>query len=499
LTAGQASGSRALQVVEKTSGNLWGGGPIHSTAENQTQAIGANVNQIIDNLNPGGAALTPTGAGEAINAGVTAAKQSMRQAEQAAYSNVDTLVPPDSQVDVSGTLGKLDTLATPAPGAAATTGALISPTISTLRDNLASDATAAGGTLPYSSVRAVRTAIGNKIDWGFAPADPVTNGQLKQVYGALGNDLDAHASAVSPEAASAVSDASTLYAANQAKRTVLNGIVNKAGGPEAVYQAATNGTKQGATKIGAVMSTLDPQNANVVRATVLNKLGQAVPSAADSPGSFNAATFLTRWNQLAPEAKDALFGSSGNPGTLRKSLDSITQTIGTLRAAGHTLENPSGTGGSLGHILSMGGILSDVMLGVLTGHPHVALAGIGAPAVNNVIARALVNPRTARWLAQTTKMPTSALPNAINQLAKMGQATSDPDAQDLAAVLQPQPRAAGGPVNAGQPYLVGERGPELLVPDQSGKIVPSPQLAAARRMQKGAPPVGVDLSKVRWH
>lgn len=34
-------------------------------------------------------------------------------------------------------------------------------------------------------------------------------------------------------------------------------------------------------------------------------------------------------------------------------------------------------------------------------------------------------------------------------------------------------RAAGGPVTSGQPYLVGERGPELFVPSASGGIVPN--------------------------
>lgn len=34
-------------------------------------------------------------------------------------------------------------------------------------------------------------------------------------------------------------------------------------------------------------------------------------------------------------------------------------------------------------------------------------------------------------------------------------------------------RAAGGPVAAGVPYLVGERGPELMVPRQSGTVVPN--------------------------
>lgn len=37
-------------------------------------------------------------------------------------------------------------------------------------------------------------------------------------------------------------------------------------------------------------------------------------------------------------------------------------------------------------------------------------------------------------------------------------------------------RAAGGPVTGGQPYIVGERGPELFVPGQGGMIVPNSQL-----------------------
>ena len=35
------------------------------------------------------------------------------------------------------------------------------------------------------------------------------------------------------------------------------------------------------------------------------------------------------------------------------------------------------------------------------------------------------------------------------------------------------PLAAGGPVSKGSPYLVGERGPELFLPDQSGTILPN--------------------------
>ena len=37
-------------------------------------------------------------------------------------------------------------------------------------------------------------------------------------------------------------------------------------------------------------------------------------------------------------------------------------------------------------------------------------------------------------------------------------------------------RAMGGPVSAGSPYLVGERGPELIVPNRSGTVIPNNQL-----------------------
>jgi len=40
-------------------------------------------------------------------------------------------------------------------------------------------------------------------------------------------------------------------------------------------------------------------------------------------------------------------------------------------------------------------------------------------------------------------------------------------------------RATGGPVGAGQPYLIGEKGPELFVPNQNGMVVPNNKLVEA--------------------
>jgi hypothetical protein len=38
-------------------------------------------------------------------------------------------------------------------------------------------------------------------------------------------------------------------------------------------------------------------------------------------------------------------------------------------------------------------------------------------------------------------------------------------------------RATGGPITAGKPYMVGEKGPELVVPSRNGNVVPNNQLS----------------------
>jgi len=451
LTAGQAGGNPLIQYLEGTLSKLWGGHPITKAAQEQTANIGSHVDRIVDNLS-GGNEVSPMSAGAGIVKGVGDARTpgtafgNMRAAEKAAYAKVDTLVPPQTPIDVSGTLGTLGGHAAPIPGAAQITS-LTSPKLTTLNDEVNAAVTANGSsTLPYEAATALKTKLGNSIDWGFAPADPVTNGALKQVHTALKGDIDNGAAVVSPQAHQAVTDARQLYAANQETRDALNPIINAAGGPEKVYSSAINGTKEGATKITQVMSAINPAQQNLVRATVMDKLGRA-SAAQDAP--FNANTFLTNWTKLDPNAKDALFGASGTTGSLRANLDSLTKTIGNIKS-GTKLPNPSGSGEAVGH---GAGVIAlwEGLTHAMQGDPHTLIATAGGVAANNLLSRALTNPRTVQWLAQSTKVPVSALPNAVNQLAKLGQ--SDPDARDLAAYLsgaqttdRPQ-RANGGKVD----------------------------------------------------
>lgn len=54
-------------------------------------------------------------------------------------------------------------------------------------------------------------------------------------------------------------------------------------------------------------------------------------------------------------------------------------------------------------------------------------------------------------------------------------------------------RASGGPVSSGKTYLVGERGPELFMPNTSGSIVPNSALRGGAGAAGGARPLYIDL------
>jgi lambda family phage tail tape measure protein len=54
-----------------------------------------------------------------------------------------------------------------------------------------------------------------------------------------------------------------------------------------------------------------------------------------------------------------------------------------------------------------------------------------------------------------------------------------PGSPTFVGPMQPPGMANGGPVDAGMPYMVGERGPEMIVPRSNGTVIPNNQLSSA--------------------
>jgi hypothetical protein len=80
-------------------------------------------------------------------------------------------------------------------------------------------------------------------------------------------------------------------------------------------------------------------------------------------------------------------------------------------------------------------------------------------------------------LINTYKAVSSAYSSAIFPLnlgfAAIALANGMAQVQSIRAT---QFREKGGPISAGSPYMVGERGPELIVPNQAANVVPNNQL-----------------------
>ncbi len=85
-------------------------------------------------------------------------------------------------------------------------------------------------------------------------------------------------------------------------------------------------------------------------------------------------------------------------------------------------------------------------------------------------------------LARATKLPARELfEKALSIQAAQaisGKIQPEQPAKTSDVISRPttaEPRADGGPVKPGQPYLVGEKGPEVIVPDQPGTVIPTDQ------------------------
>jgi hypothetical protein len=99
-----------------------------------------------------------------------------------------------------------------------------------------------------------------------------------------------------------------------------------------------------------------------------------------------------------------------------------------------------------------------------------SVTGQSAAERSNVIAF----PSPATSTASQLDQPTSAMIVKIENVIKQEQPMLS--AHEYDALLTDrylQKRASGGPVSAGKPYLVGENGPELMVPDSAGTVMNS--------------------------
>lgn len=142
-------------------------------------------------------------------------------------------------------------------------------------------------------------------------------------------------------------------------------------------------------RFSGFIGALPPQEQQIVRASLISRLGQASKGQQDEGGEvFSLGTFLTNWNDIGERAKDTLFGTEG-----RAALNDLA-IAATASKEAQRYANHSNTGGVAGNLLTAASGLG----GIQTLGTALALQyGAG---------RLLASPRFARWLARPPRAQT---------------------------------------------------------------------------------------------
>jgi len=432
---GQGANNVRSRYSEAALRNLPGSaGVVRGRLDQQSDEIGAGVERIASKLS------TAQGAergGNAVIRGITGPSGFMSRfkAESSRlYDDVQKLLPPDTKVPAQSTQQALAELTTPIQGAANTSEYLLNPKVAGIAKAFGDDLAANGGTLPYEAVKRLRSQIGELIgDSALSPDAPTR--QLRRLYGAMSDDLSQAAIATGdPRVIQAASRANNYYRAGMKRVDDIERVVDRSGGPEAVYKALFNNSREGGTTLRKVMQSLDGQAQRDLAATTLRRLGKANPSAQDELGEvFSPETYLSNWSRMAPEAKRALFDRFGP--SFSKDMDAVATATARIRKANQTMQNPPQTavvGAQLGAFGSLAWNLMKLDMGT-------AGAIGGALAATNVTARGMTNPAFVKWLAGTTRLPAAALPSQLAVLASM--AKKDPELAEIYTQLSVNPES----------------------------------------------------------
>ena len=257
------------------------------------------------------------------------------------------------------------------------------------------------GGMSFAELRGQRTGLGEDL----AAAD-VTGYAGRQgaggreLYGAMSDDLISTAGNVSREAQNALllhDDFVRHW--REVEFPVISRVVDAAT-PEQAYRILRQNIAEGGSMLQAVRRNATPEEWDSVASGMWQILGRATPGRAAGEelgqelGEFSFDTFVTNWNRLSPEAKNALFGGSRYSGVV-DDMNRLVRVATALKEGGR-FENFSNTGRATGMQMS---ILGSLGLGIGVDAASGGALFAGSVVAPNMASRLLQSPRFVQWLA----------------------------------------------------------------------------------------------------
>lgn len=184
---------------------------------------------------------------------------------------------------------------------------------------------------------------------------------------------------------------------------------------EEIAAALDRAAKGNSLRLQRFLETVPPDEASMIRATLIGRMGLAREGAQNAEGTaFSLSTFLTNWNRMSERARRSVFGQE-----TRAALNDLATVAGASREA-QRFANVSNTGGANAVNLTSGS-LGAAVLALATG--NMAAAGaLASPAIVQALSgRLLASPRFARWLARAPRSSLSP-PAYIDRLSRIARA-----------------------------------------------------------------------------
>jgi hypothetical protein len=296
--------------------------------------------------------------------------------------------------------------------------------------------------LSWGDQKALRSQIGEEIGQQLL-GEKTLKSDLRALYGALSQDMEATAIAQGPKALAAFKKANAFHA--QGERRIENAITTLIGkdadkAPEAaasLMMRLTSGSKGDLKLLAQVRKTLKPDEWGQVSNGLIRVAGQPVNSMGRE---FNPATFVKTFQDMSPGAKNLLFGK----GDLRTNLDKFVGVMEGI-AKNNGTRNVSNTAFPLAGLTSTG---IAATIGSSIGGAPGALVAIGLNAAGQKYAAKMwTNPSFVRWVTGYSKamatagakaQPVNAAAHA-NQLAALARiGAANPQIEQGARALQQQ-------------------------------------------------------------
>jgi len=379
-SAGMVTGNRWIQGVEEGLHKMPGSAKtMREYTESVLSGLGDAQSQMAAQV---GTSMSREGASDILTEGALEATKRFKGRRQELQDALVEKVGPDAMSPMTATQGIAESMTrqqAAAPGARK----FMTPAIKEAQGIVGEQ-----GEIPYSALREARTDLGARLE-----QPPIAGGyvgpagaSMRRVYGALKSDLDDMAKEYGEEHASNVLDRYTRYYSNISKPDLIKAVKRD----DRAYKWLMEGTDQSGKRLGRMRNNLKSDEWDDIVATTVNRMGMAKPGTQNAAGDvFSPQSFMTEWNKLSPEAKNALF--SGKKYTeLRKSLNDLVGVSEAIKDMSY-VKNPSGTAGM------------ERVMEVLSS-PTAMLSMLGMTMPQRVLAKKMVDPKFVNWLVDGAKV-----------------------------------------------------------------------------------------------